>query len=214
MGLPHTNNSNRGSKKKGWRFKNRKPLGTSSQKWFEPRFERSSKQKNAVQNKRKISVSRGTSSKKWFEHNDRDDDAATDQPTDSPRRAGGRARERAGKRAGGPPGRRAGGQAGGRAHERASEHAGARAGGRATARARGRAGGFAFAFVFAFVLLSLSLSLSLSCSRSLSFWQRGRIWLILLSGRSALVKTNYRRNCTVFPTIVFTNLVLGYVICR
>ena len=37
---------------------------------------------------------------------------------------------------------------------------------------------------------------------------------VLLSGRSALVKTNYRRNCTVFPTIVFTNLVLGYVICR
>ena len=45
------------------------------------------------------------------------------------------------------------------------------------------------------ISLSLSLSLSLSCAT--------------LAGGGKLVKTTYRRNCTVFPTIVFTNMVLG-----
>ena len=43
--------------------------------------------------------------------------------------------------------------------------------------------------------LSLTLSLSLSCAT--------------LAGGGKLVKTTYRRNCTVFPTIVFTNMVLA-----
>ena len=48
-----------------------------------------------------------------------------------------------------------------------------------------------------YLSLSLSHSLSLSCAT--------------LAGGGKLVKTTYRRNCAVFPTIVFTNMVFGVI---
>ena len=67
MGLPHRNDSNRSSNKSDGGSNTANRFGHPRKKMFEPRFERGSKQKDAAQNKRRMSVSRGTSSQKSFE---------------------------------------------------------------------------------------------------------------------------------------------------